>query len=160
MRWLLFLLALVAGCDEPGLRNASNPAPAERRAEATSVHKQVRQAGITTLAGDWRVAGIDGKSLDGPYGLALHGDEEEFWWEPRCARVVRSYQIRGQTIAFTRPNGMPAPGSPTLPVCAIALPPQLGEVIDILDASTTISRTASNGVQIAGAGHSVILFSQ
>ena len=38
-----------------------------------------------------RVAGIDGRSFDEPYGLALSGSETELWWEPRCAGQARSY---------------------------------------------------------------------
>jgi len=53
------------------------------------------------------------------------------------------------------PRGTPAP-----PVCAIGLPPRINEVTRAIDNATTIGRTANNGAEISGGGHSLLLFSQ
>jgi hypothetical protein len=119
-------------------------------------------APVASLAGEWRVAGIDGAEFNEPYGLALSGNGDELWWEPRCARMARSYRIEGLAVSFGPPAGTPPASSdaPPPPVCAIGLPPRLADVMRALDAATAIGRTASNGVEISGGGHSVLLFSQ
>lgn len=118
------------------------------------------------LAGEWRVAGIDGEPLDESYGIALSGDEDELWWEPRCANQQRTYELQGSAISFgpapsddlpRTVNGVPAP--PPL-ACTIGLPPRLSDIFRALDAATTAERTPSNGILISGGGHSVTLFSQ
>ena len=115
---------------------------------------------VATLEGEWRVAGIDGAEFNEPYGLALTGSARELWWEPRCAAIVRSYRIDGARIAFGPALGAPPPGGPTQAVCTIAPPPRIGEVVRALDAATSVARTANNGIEISGGGHSLLLFSQ
>lgn len=122
-------------------------------------------AAVTSLAGEWRVAGIDGKPLDGPTGLALRGDANQLWWEPRCAGLVRNYAISGERLVIgtaARPAAVSEPGAPRQPrpVCAIGLPPQLTGVLRALDSAQRIRRTPSNGIEISGGGHSLLLFSQ
>lgn len=130
---------------------AETPPPVERRRPDPA-----QQVGVpvASLAGAWRVAGIDGRSFDEPVGLSLTGDDQQLWWEPRCAGMARAYRIEGQRITFasTQP-----PGSP---VCDIGLPPRLDEVIRAMDGAVSVSRTPNNGVLISGPAHSVTLFSQ
>ena len=113
-----------------------------------------------TLKGEWRVAGIDGADFNEPYGLALSGSDRELWWEPRCAAIARSYRIDGAGIAFGPALGAPPPGGPTQAVCTIAPPPRIAEVLRAIDAATSVTRTANNGIEISGGGHSLLLFSQ
>ena len=127
---------------------------------AVAPHEPESIATDLSLKGAWRVAGIDGRPLDEPVGLALMGDEDELWWEPRCAGLVRTYRIDGGRIAFAAAQPRQPAGSPTPPVCAIALPPRLSDVTRALDEATHISRTPENGVLIAGPDHSLTLFSQ
>jgi hypothetical protein len=63
--------------------------------------------GIANLAGEWRVAAIDGREFNESYGLALSGSDRELWWEPRCAGMARSYRLTGATIAFGPRIGAP-----------------------------------------------------
>jgi hypothetical protein len=92
--------------------------------------------------------------------LALMGDADKLWWEPGCAGMVRSYQMKGQSISF-RPIRPPVPaGSPPQPVCAIGLPPRLSEVFRALDAAKTVARTPQNGILISGGGHSLTLLAR
>ena len=125
----------------------SDPAPAET---------------VATLAGEWRVAAIDGRDFNESYGLALSGDADEIWWAPRCAGLIRGYRIEGVRIRIGPAKGLKprAPGEPTPPVCAIGLPPRIDEVTRALDSATTIRRTSSNGVEISGGGRSLLLFGQ
>lgn len=152
---LPLLLAFLAACQQPIQattgRDASPPASPPSTAAAVAV---------INLAGEWRVAGIDGRSIDEPIALSLTGNEHQLWWQPRCAGMVRSYRLDGQAITFAsteppRPAGAPAP-----PVCEIALPPRLDEVFRALDDAQSVARSPSNGVLISGPSHSVLLFSQ
>ena len=149
----LLVVAVLASCGQP--MQTTDPAPP---APATSAHETALP--VASLAGEWRVAGIDGQTLDEPIGLSLTGDARQLWWQPRCAGVARAYLIDGQRISF-RSTEPPRPaGSPTPPVCAIGLPPRIDEVTRALDGATSISRTAGNGVLISGPDHSLTLFSQ
>lgn len=163
---LLLVVACLAGCSGPTPEADGAGGTETGAATATSTAKPTpvpAQPAPTTLAGEWRVAGIDGKDFNESYGLALSASEREIWWAPRCAGMVRSYTINGASIRFTSPvaSGPAAtPGAPSPPVCAIGLPPRLNEVVRALDAATTVARTPSNGIEIIGGGHSVLLFSQ
>lgn len=154
----LLLLAALAACDEasprPGTGNDGKAPP------AASLPPVEPAAGVDSLAGEWRVAAIDGRSFDEPVGLALSGDDQQLWWAPRCAGVARTYLIQGTTVSFgsTEPP-MPA-GSPPPPVCSIGLPPRLRDVVRALDDAVSIRRTPSNGVIIAGPNHDLTLYSQ
>lgn len=159
-RSLLACLALTA-CGTQGAEEkpAIKEAPGMTRETTGAV-----QPSAVNLAGEWRVAGIDGKEFNEPYGLALSADDKEIWWEPRCAGVGRSYTINGNAVRFgwaTSRGPEPLPGPENAPpVCAIGLPGRLADVIRSLDSAGTITRTPSNGVEIAGGGHSLLLFSQ
>jgi hypothetical protein len=117
---------------------------------------------VSTLAGEWRVASIDGKDFNEPYGLALTADAEEIWWAPRCAGLIRTYRISGTMFRTGPAKGVKPrkPGEPTPPVCLIGLPARIDEVTRALDSATTIRRTPGNGIEISGGGHSLLLFSQ
>lgn len=115
----------------------------------------------STLAGHWRVAGIDGEPLNESYGLALSADEQEIWWEPRCAGYILGYTIEGN--AFTtgaRVTEPPVSTSTPAPVCAIGLPPRLVDVSRALQLAERIETTPENGVLLSGGGRRVLLFSQ
>ena len=117
---------------------------------------------VTTLAGEWRVAGLDGKEIEGAVGIALRADEREIWWEPRCAGHVRSYGIHGAHFSTGPYIGFKPyrPGDPPPIICLIAPPPQIPAIFEALTVATTISRTPNNGIEISGGGHSLLLFSQ
>ncbi len=117
---------------------------------------------VETLAGEWRVAGIDGQPLDEPYGLALSADDTEIWWEPRCANFAFGYRIDGFTLdtGTARPDGPMTPLETPPPVCAIGIPPRLSDVARVLDLAESVGRTPSNGILIEGGGHSLTLYSQ
>jgi hypothetical protein len=159
--WTFAAALLLAGCHEraPAPPDAAPQPPA---APAPAAPTPDAPAPVTTLAGEWRVAGIDGKPLDGPVGLALRGDAREIWWEPRCAGFVRSYRIAATSFSTGPYLGFKPrqPGEPTPPVCTIGLPPGLQDMFAALNAATEIRRTANNGIELSGGGRSLLLFSQ
>nr|WP_166180170.1 hypothetical protein [Altererythrobacter segetis] len=151
------LAAALASCRPT---DSAPPLPADTgEATAASSPRPVAPQ-VTSLAGDWRVAGIDGADFNEPYGLALKGDSERLWWEPICALQARRYRIAGGTIVFSPPSPPPRPGEPPPPVCLIAAPARLADVMRALDTAQTVERTPQNGILIAGGGHSLLLFSQ
>ena len=177
--FLAAMLALpaLAGCSAPAptaseqAPTASEPAPSVRRtADASAPAPPVPASAVPasavpapkSLAGHWRVAGIDGAPLNEPYGLALSADAATIWWEPRCAGLVRAYRIDGAAIAVgPDPAIKPLPaGTTPRPVCLIAHPARLDDLARALDTATAIARTPSNGVELSGGGHSLLLFSQ
>lgn len=151
---LPLLLALLAACQHPirpiACRDASPPTFSSLRAGTVAVIK---------LDGQWRVAAIDGRSVEEPEALSLTGSENELWWQPPCAGMARTYRIDGQSITFgstTRPRRA---GGPSGVVCDIGLPPRLDEVFRALDDAQGVARLPSNGVLISGPNHSLLLFS-
>ena len=149
---------LLAGCaPQPAER-----APAGNPTAASPTASRPVAAPVTTLAGEWRVAAIDGRAIDQPVALALSASDAEIWWSPRCAGMARSYRIAGDAFSAGPPLGTVRrkPGDPTPPVCAIGLPPRLSELFAALDAGRRIARTPSNGVEISGNGRSLTLFGQ
>ena len=143
---VLWAAILLAACQRI---EAPTPAPSPSPSLAAP-----SPAAPTTLAGEWRVAGIDGAPFDEPFGLALSADARLVWMEPRCAGVARSYRITAGRIAFG-----PDPAARN-EVCAIGMPPRTEEVLRALDAAETIRRTPQNGIEISGGGRSLTLFSQ
>jgi hypothetical protein len=144
---LLALLLMLSACEaalEPAV-----PPPAPPAGEW-----------LATLAGEWRVAGIDGRAFDEPYGLALSGDGSDLWWAPRCAGFVRSYRLSGAAVRFaSKARPMANDGNPA-PVCLIAVPARLNEVFAALDSADRAVRTPANAIEISGGGHALLLFSQ
>ncbi|WP_114521458.1 hypothetical protein [Altererythrobacter sp. ZODW24] len=108
------------------------------------------------LAGDYRVAGIDGAPFDENYGIALSVNESRIWWKPTCAGQGVDYKIYGDTFKTIDP---PPPEEPRA-VCDIGYPDRLPEVWQALENSDTIERTPENGIRIFGGQRSVTLFSQ
>ncbi|MEW9856618.1 hypothetical protein [Novosphingobium sp. M1R2S20] len=171
MRWTLSpasLLLVLAACQPPSSTIASrdpvspaqtgspNATPAATPTSTVPAPTPPALQPVTSLEGAWRVAGIDGEPFDEPYGLALTGDEVRLWWGPECANMGRQYRMDGNAISFS-PLHAPSASRPT---CPIGLPPRLSDVMRALDAATSIERTRSNGIQFAGGGHSLLLFSQ
>ena len=152
---ILFACAALTACGQTPPEAAPQPRTTDSDA-AAPVDREAPAATVATLSGEWRVAAIDGRSLDEPGGIAISGDEASVWWEPACAGVARRYRINGGAVSF---SSIGANGG-RKEVCEIAPPPRLDDVLRALDEADTIARTPSNGVRISGTRHDVTLFSQ
>ena len=162
LRVALPAIALLAACAQPGPQPdaTTTPTPATGASPAPTPKIQPAPA---TLSGEWKIVAIDGQDFDEPYGLALSASATEIWWEPHCAGMVRGYAIDGNAIRVGRAPSLgppPPPGTPPPPVCLIGLPARLPDAVRALDAATRVVRTPSNGVELSGGGHSLLLFSQ
>lgn len=118
-----------------------------------------------SLAGEYRVAGIDGSEVGGNIGIALSITDKTIWFEPRCAGFSWTYTYSDGVLATDRPqkprktDGGLVAGVPA-PTCRIAVHPEQQRLATALDTVTRAERTPSNGIELTGGGHSVTLYSQ
>lgn len=147
------LMFPLMGCQEP-----INADARQSGASQASSLRDRSQFAFSNLAGEWRVAEIDGQSVD-ESALSFTGNEGELWWQPRCAGMVRTYRIDGQHIKFGSAEPPRPAGAPTPPVCSIGLPHRIYHVFRALDGADFLGRTPDR-VLISGANHSVMLVPQ
>tara|TARA_B100000678_G_scaffold272266_1_gene261586 strand:+ start:395 stop:853 length:459 start_codon:yes stop_codon:yes gene_type:complete len=147
----VLLLAALCACTP----QEDAPAPSETAPAVTdTAPDQPRAQPSISLAGEWRLAGLDGGEFNESYGIALSADEGEIWWNPRCAGAVVRYRIVGDRFVVVE-------DPPPPPVaCAIAVPQRLPEVMNAIRAADRIERTPANGIRLSGGGRSVTLFGQ
>ena len=120
---------------------------------------------LATLAGEYRVAAIDGTGIGGGIGLALTVTDTLIWFDPRCAGFNWTYTLSDGALVTDRPQKPRPPGAPLVAgpraaPCRIAVHPEQQRLATALDAVTQARRTPSNGIELSGGGHSVTLFSQ
>lgn len=120
---------------------------------------------LASLAGEYRVAGIDGTEVGGGIGIALTVTDKLIWFDPRCAGFNWTYTFADGKLATDRPQkprpaGGPYVAGPMVPVCKIGVHPEQQRLANALDAVTEARRTPSNGIELTGGGHSVTLYSQ
>lgn len=110
---------------------------------------------VETLAGGWRVTGIDDEDFDEAYGLAFYATDTLFYWDPACAGQERLYTIDGTDFSA---ETVESEAPPIL--CEAILPDRLPEVWRAFDNARAIEPTAEGGVRISGGGYSVTLLRQ
>lgn len=103
------------------------------------------------LPGDYRVANVDGASVDMPHGVSASITDDWIDLQSDCIRLAWTYSFDGQALT-TSPEPVRS--------CRRALLPQEQAISTAFDAATTVSRTPNNGLEFSGGGHSVTLFSQ
>jgi hypothetical protein len=108
------------------------------------------------------VAGIDGKPVEAPIGIALSIDATTIRFEPVCAGFSWHYRYKDGLLETWRSSEgpRPAPGSTPPPVCAVAVLPEQRALATAIRAATRAVRTPANAVELSGGGHAVTLFSQ
>lgn len=137
----------VSSADAPVSPVAPSPAPAPSPSETG--------AGVTTLAGEWRVAGIDGGDFNDGYALTLTATGDLLEFSPSCAGPDRRYAIEARALRVWI-----AEEDKDKALCEIGLSEGVTRMWAAIDSSTRIERTASNGVLLSGGGRSLLLFSQ
>lgn len=120
---------------------------------------------LATLAGEYRVAAIDGTEIGDGIGLALTVTDKLIWFDPRCAGFNWTYTYTdGRLITDRplkpRPPGGPLVARPNVPVCRIGVHPEQQRLATAIDAVTEAWRTPTGGIELNGGGHSVTLYSQ
>lgn len=123
---------------------ASGTAPAARPAPGVGL-----RAG--ELPGEYRVAGVDGGEVDLPHAITVSIGPDTIRYVSQCVTGAWTYRAEGERLV-TKPI--------VEAVCDRGRYPE-EEALDAVFASPeSIRRTPANGIEIAGGGHRVTLFSQ
>ena len=103
------------------------------------------------LAGEYRVAGVDGADIDLPHGITASITADRIDLQSDCIRMAWSYTRDGAALSTaTQP----------VPSCRRALLPPEQAISEAFTAADSVSRTPANGLEFAGGGRSVLLFLQ
>jgi hypothetical protein len=105
------------------------------------------------LAGEYRIAGVDGQDIDLPNGITASIGQGRITVSSGCIRRGWSYTYEHGRLA-TRPAKTAAPR------CVPGLRPEEAAVFAAFDAAQRASRTPANGIAISAGEHEVTLFSQ
>ncbi|TAD83766.1 MAG: hypothetical protein EAY70_01780 [Sphingomonadales bacterium] len=110
---------------------------------------------VASLVGEYRIAAIDGRAIDWPFGLTLSIAPDRIVFDGPCNGYAWDYRLKGQALTLRRS------ASPDPDCLARARIHQL--VFDLataVDAATSAGRDPSNAVILAGGEHQVTLYSQ
>jgi len=147
---LLAILAL-AGCSPPGSDAPVEPGT-DQAARSANEAAHPLEAPLVSLVGEYRVAGIDGEPLDAQFGITVSIHPEIIELAP-CASLHWSYTYADGSLETRR---LPRPEGGIF--CRIS--PEVQDAGKAIDVATSARRTAANGIELAGDGHSILLFSQ
>lgn len=137
---LAILAVLALGACQPAAEEP--PAPPPGRPPIASAAE---------LAGEFRVAGIDGSDIDLPHAITATIDAERIEVQSDCI---------GLAWTFTLAEGVLATAQTPTRSCRRAFDPTEMALMGALDVADTVRRTEANGIEFSGGGHSVTLFSQ
>ena len=108
-------------------------------------------ASSDALAGDYRVAGIDGADVNLPHGISAFITGERIDVQSDCIRFAWTYRFEEQLLVTEQ-----AP----VASCRRALLPEEQALAEAVEAADVVRRTPANGVEFSGGGHSLLLFGQ
>lgn len=103
------------------------------------------------LAGEYRVAGVDGRDINLSHGVSASISEQEIEVLSQCIRFKWTYVLSGGVLAAERIPSMS---------CRRALLPEEEAISRAFDQAVQARRTPANGIEFSGEGHTVTLFSQ
>lgn len=147
-------VVLLAACGAPDSAKSPNPEPhpaAANSPDGVSTPAGDSIGSAERLAGEYRIAGVDGAALDLPYGVTASISENRIHVVADCINMAWSYRFSGASLATERV---------AVEGCARGLMPQEQAIADAFDAASKVSVNRANGLDFEGAGHSVTLFTQ
>lgn len=153
MRTLAALALLALGaCDVPvDSAPADEPTAASSAPPTTTAASPEPAAPKVELPGEYRVAGVDGQSIDLPYAITAAITASRVDINADCLIFAWSYTANGNAITTSRL---------TTAGCERGLTEVEEAMVAAFDAATTVARTPGNGIELSGDGHTVTLFSQ
>lgn len=103
------------------------------------------------LAGEYRVAGVDGSDIDLPHAVTASISADRIHLVSDCVNLAWAYTLEGAALTTER-----------VPVesCARGFEPTELALLAAFDVVDSVRRTPANAVEFSGGGHSVILFGQ
>lgn len=154
MRLLLsFASLLVAACADPEAQPVTPPDAATRSNvlnTAPSPASEEREV-VESIEGLYRVAGVDGRDINLPHGITATIDGSQIEVHSQCVRFTWTYRFEGGRL-ITEPI-------PQV-ICQRAQYAEEQAIDAALTAAERVRRTAANGLEFSGGGHSITLFSQ
>lgn len=103
------------------------------------------------LAGEYRVAGVDGDDIDLPHAITASIDERTIRVSADCLNFAWAYRFEeGVLVTETTPTAS----------CRRGLLPPEEAVRAAFDSAALVRRTPANGIELSGEGRTVLLFSQ
>ena len=145
---LAILAPLLTSCGPKGESPAPGSAPAPTSSVARVGPSPVENV---RLAGEYRVAGVDGDEIDQPYAVTASVTGDRIHVTADCLNFAWRYTIAGNRIATER---MAVEG------CARGLTAAEEAVVAAIDAAQDVSRSPANAVELRGQGRVLTLFSQ
>jgi hypothetical protein len=150
--------AVLTGCDSRTDVSAGTPAPAPGGvavAEPPPAGQPPAASPVPAppirIAGEYRVAGVDGGDIDLPHGISASIGESRIEVSSQCVEMAWSYRFDGAQLV-----------TEAIPVvsCDRGRYPEEQAIEAAFDAARGVERTESNGIRFSGGGRSVLLFSQ
>lgn len=144
-----------AGSSDPAAVVETQPGDTAPTATPTPTPEPAPPAGVIVsaaeLVGEYRVPGADGQDIDLPHGVSAIIDAETIRVSASCVNFAWRYRFEGERLVT---EAIPAVS------CERTLFPEEQAVQAAFDAAEAVRRLPSNGIEFAGGGHSVLLFSQ
>jgi hypothetical protein len=150
--------AMVTGCDSRTDASAGTPAPApdgvavaEPQPAGQPPAASPVPAPPIRVAGEYRIAGVDGGDINLPHGISASIGENRIGVSSQCVEMAWSYRFEGARLT-----------TEAIPVvsCDRGRYPEEQAIEAAFDAARAVERTESNGIRFSGGGRSVLLFSQ
>lgn len=152
MRLALSLLVLVTACSEtpekPTADRVTAQSPARPRPSAAAT---ADPAPAMAIAGEYRVAGIDGQDINQPHGITASISADRIHVTADCLNFGWSYTLQGSSIITKR---VPVEG------CARGLTAAEEALVAAFDRASIVARTPANALELRAPGHTATLFSQ
>ena len=145
--WIAVLaLAACRPSEEPAAPEtaAANDAPAIAEPSSSI-------ASTEHLAGEYRIAGVDRREIELPYGITASITADRIHVTADCVNLAWNYRFEGAALGTER---APVEG------CGRGLSSEEEAIVMAFDSAREVSRTSANGMEFSGGGHSVLLFSQ
>lgn len=154
MRALILLLAMLGACTAPPAE------PTGGEGQATSPPRGVASSAgpvapvplpMLDLAGEYRVAGVNGADVNQPYAITASISAERIHVVADCINLAWRYEQQGDTVSTERV---------AVEGCGRGLTVAEEAVTAAFDSARTVARTPGNALEFRGPGHAVTLFSQ
>lgn len=150
--WLGAMLLMAAVLRAVGVEGPASASSATPLADAPVT---------ATLAGEWRVASVDGREAATPMPLRMKAGDQIAQWEPECAQLMFRYTVSGQDFRAHQVRYHVEQGADPREVvrmpCAMGLPPGLESAMAAMTAGRSVERVSDDVLRVSGNGRDLTL---
>ncbi len=138
----------------------SDAPQSERAAAPVEIQKPAADSGVTSIVGDWRLAGIDGADPDWPFGVAVSIDATKIAIQAPCSPMDWNYRYDGAGgLAIEKESEMAVAINESMQ-CVDGPLVEERTLFGLFNGFTRVSANPDGSIMLAGRGHDVTLFSQ